>query len=66
MSAHGLIVVKEMTHIVYHCAMCRYCEGGDLYTRLKQQKSMPLEERQIVEWFVQIAMALQVGDGLGV
>lgn len=38
-----------------------YCEGGDLYTRLKEQKGVPLEERQVVEWFVQITMALQVG-----
>ena len=37
-----------------------YCEGGDLYSRLKEQKGTPLEERQVVEWFVQIAMALQV------
>ncbi|CAL1534577.1 unnamed protein product [Lymnaea stagnalis] len=37
----------------------QYCEGGDLYARLKEQKSVPLEERQVVEWFVQIAMALQ-------
>ncbi|XP_074646198.1 uncharacterized protein LOC141902392 isoform X3 [Tubulanus polymorphus] len=36
-----------------------YCEGGDLYNRLKEQKGVPLEERQVVEWFVQIAMALQ-------
>lgn len=37
----------------------QYCEGGDLYTKLKQQKSNLLDERQVVEWFVQIAMALQ-------
>ena len=37
-----------------------FCEGGDLYSRLKQQKGDALEERQVVEWFVQIAMALQV------
>ncbi|KAK3761529.1 hypothetical protein RRG08_051217 [Elysia crispata] len=37
----------------------QYCEGGDLYARLKEQKGIPLEERQVVEWFVQIAMALQ-------
>uniref|UniRef100_A0A0B6ZPA0 non-specific serine/threonine protein kinase n=1 Tax=Arion vulgaris TaxID=1028688 RepID=A0A0B6ZPA0_9EUPU len=37
----------------------QYCEGGDLYARLKEQKGAPLEERQVVEWFVQIAMALQ-------
>ena len=37
-----------------------YCEGGDLYNRLKEQRGQPLEESQVVEWFVQIAMALQV------
>lgn len=37
-----------------------FCEGGDLYHRLKQRKGELLPERQVVEWFVQIAMALQV------
>ena len=37
-----------------------FCEGGDLYTKLKEQKGKALEERQIVEWYVQISMALQV------
>lgn len=38
-----------------------YCEGGDLYTKLKEhgKRNEFLSERQIVEWFVQIAMALQ-------
>ncbi|KAJ8047037.1 Serine/threonine-protein kinase Nek4 [Holothuria leucospilota] len=36
-----------------------YCDGGDVYNRLKQQKGKMLEEKQVVEWFVQIAMALQ-------
>lgn len=39
-----------------------FCEGGDLYHRLKQQKGELLPERQVVEWFVQIAMALQVSQ----
>lgn len=38
----------------------QYCEGGDLYNKLKEQKGTLLDERQLVEWFVQIAMALQV------
>ena len=37
-----------------------YCDGGDLYTKIKEQNGKYLEETQIVEWFVQIAMALQV------
>lgn len=39
-----------------------FCEGGDLYSKLKTQakEGKTLEETQVVEWFVQIAMALQV------
>ena len=37
-----------------------YCEGGDLCTRLKSLKGNLLEENKVVEWFVQIALALQV------
>uniref|UniRef100_K7FW39 Serine/threonine-protein kinase Nek4 n=1 Tax=Pelodiscus sinensis TaxID=13735 RepID=K7FW39_PELSI len=36
-----------------------FCEGGDLYHKLKEQKGILLPENQVVEWFVQIAMALQ-------
>ncbi|XP_047127055.1 serine/threonine-protein kinase Nek4 isoform X1 [Hydra vulgaris] len=38
-----------------------YCEGGDLYTRLREQAKLGqyLSETQVVEWFIQIAMALQ-------
>ncbi|CAF3785045.1 unnamed protein product [Adineta steineri] len=38
-----------------------YCEGGDLYTKLKERKAsqQPLTENQIIEWFVQICMAIQ-------
>lgn len=39
-----------------------FCEGGDLYHKLKEQKGQLLSESQVVEWFVQIAMALQVMD----
>ena len=38
----------------------QFCEGGDLYNKLKEQRGTLLDERQLVEWFVQIAMALQV------
>ncbi|CAF4841492.1 unnamed protein product [Rotaria sp. Silwood1] len=38
-----------------------YCEGGDLYTKLKEKKAKKefLTEDQIIEWFIQICMALQ-------
>ncbi|XP_053456108.1 serine/threonine-protein kinase Nek4 isoform X3 [Nycticebus coucang] len=41
-----------------------FCEGGDLYQKLKEQKGQLLPESQVVEWFVQIAMALQVPSRL--
>uniref|UniRef100_A0A8C5R5E7 Serine/threonine-protein kinase Nek4 n=1 Tax=Leptobrachium leishanense TaxID=445787 RepID=A0A8C5R5E7_9ANUR len=36
-----------------------YCEGGDLYRKLKDQKGKLLPEDQVVDWFIQIAMAMQ-------
>ena len=45
-----------MLHIVMG-----YCEGGDLCSRLKTFQGQLLPEVQVVEWFVQIALALQVG-----
>lgn len=39
-----------------------FCDGGDLYKKIKEHNDMNryIDEPQIVEWFVQIAMALQV------
>lgn len=37
-----------------------FCEGGDLYTRLRMRNGILLSERVLVEWFVQLAIALQV------
>ena len=36
-----------------------FCEGGDLYTKLKYRKKQLLPEDQILEWFIQITLALQ-------
>lgn len=44
-----------MLHIIM-----AYCEGGDLSSRLKACKGVPLSEDQVIEWFVQITLALQV------
>lgn len=50
------------TDSAYLYISMQYCEGGDLYNKLKEQKGSLLEERQVVEWFVQISMALQVSN----
>ncbi len=41
------------------CIAMAYCEGGDLHARLRAQHGALLPQRQVVEWFVQIALALQ-------
>ena len=51
----SLIWLPGILHIVM-----AYCEGGDLSSRLKACKGVPLAEDQVIEWFVQITLALQV------
>lgn len=46
-------------HCTLHIIM-GYCEGGDLSSRLQSYHGNLLPEAQVVEWFVQIALALQV------
>ncbi|XP_016278614.2 serine/threonine-protein kinase Nek1 isoform X4 [Monodelphis domestica] len=36
-----------------------YCEGGDLYKRINAQKGVLFPEDQIMDWFVQICLALK-------
>ena len=36
-----------------------YCDGGDLYTKIHTSKSVGLSEEQIIDWFVQITLALK-------
>ncbi|CAF1447009.1 unnamed protein product [Adineta steineri] len=36
-----------------------FCEGGDLYTKIKYRKKQLLNEEEIIEWFIQITLALQ-------
>lgn len=36
-----------------------YCEGGDLFKRINSQKGALFSEAQILDWFVQICLALK-------
>uniref|UniRef100_A0A2K5NKR4 non-specific serine/threonine protein kinase n=1 Tax=Cercocebus atys TaxID=9531 RepID=A0A2K5NKR4_CERAT len=36
-----------------------YCEGGDLFKRINAQKGVLFQEDQILDWFVQICLALK-------
>lgn len=35
-----------------------YCEGGDMYSKIKETKGTSFTEDQIMTWFAQILMAL--------
>ena len=43
------------------CIVTEYCEGGDLDQRLKElkKKNIKMEEDQVVEWLIQILIAVQ-------
>ncbi|XP_072534800.1 serine/threonine-protein kinase Nek1 isoform X3 [Salminus brasiliensis] len=36
-----------------------YCEGGDLFKKINNQKGVLFSEEQILDWFVQICLALK-------
>uniref|UniRef100_A0A665SX32 non-specific serine/threonine protein kinase n=1 Tax=Echeneis naucrates TaxID=173247 RepID=A0A665SX32_ECHNA len=36
-----------------------YCEGGDLFKKINAQKGLLFSEEQILDWFVQICLALK-------
>jgi serine/threonine protein kinase len=56
---HPFIVgyVDSFLHKGYLCLVTEYCEGGDLYRRLKES-ALHLPEATIVDWLVQTAQAL--------
>lgn len=53
---HGVFEV-EGSHL---CIVMNYCDGGDLHTRLQQQEGELFQENQVMEWFIQVCMAIQV------
>jgi NIMA (never in mitosis gene a)-related kinase len=36
-----------------------YCDGGDLHSRIEAQRGILFGEEQILDWFVQITLALK-------
>jgi serine/threonine protein kinase len=36
-----------------------YCDGGDLHSRIQAQHGILFNEDQILDWFVQITLALK-------
>lgn len=60
---HGYIVsyvdsFEDKQSGVFYIVM-EYCAGGDLFKKMQTQKEEGFEEQQILDWFVQICLALQ-------
>lgn len=36
-----------------------YCDGGDLHSRIQAQRGILFTEDQILDWFIQITLALK-------
>ncbi|XP_053184711.1 interferon-induced very large GTPase 1-like [Scomber japonicus] len=68
---HEVEVLSKMSHpnIVQYkesfeersclCIAMDYCEGGDLSEKIKSQRGKHFPEEQILDWFVQICLALK-------
>ncbi|XP_039537217.1 probable serine/threonine-protein kinase DDB_G0277449 isoform X1 [Pimephales promelas] len=60
---HGYIVgyKDSFEESGYFYIVSEYCTGGDLDKKMKEQKNkhLPFKEEQIIDWFVQICLALQ-------
>eukprot|EP00698_Gefionella_okellyi_P017900 TRINITY_DN5309_c0_g1_i1.p1 TRINITY_DN5309_c0_g1~~TRINITY_DN5309_c0_g1_i1.p1 ORF type:complete len:968 (-),score=200.79 TRINITY_DN5309_c0_g1_i1:40-2943(-) len=63
-----LQLLKHPNIIAYHgsftekgllCIVMDYAEGGDLHEQIKQAKKKFFSENTILDWFIQVAMALQ-------
>lgn len=53
-SYRGCFMEKNCLHIVME-----YADGGDLFLQIQSAKNKHFEENQILEWFVQICLALK-------
>jgi NIMA (never in mitosis gene a)-related kinase len=40
------------------CIVIEYCDDGDLDNKIYSTESAPYNEKQIIDWFVQITLAL--------
>lgn len=57
---HPLVLgyVESFEHRGQLCIVTEYCEAGDLYHFLRKQGDL-LPEEQVLDWFVQICLAIQ-------
>ena len=51
-----ILICTENGHLYI---VMEYCEGGDLYALINKQKGVPFSEQQVLNWFVQLCLALK-------
>lgn len=54
-------IIKYYESFVYKrhlCIITEYAENGDLQRKIKEAKSKPISQQQILNWFCQLAMAM--------
>ncbi|XP_042264389.1 ribosomal protein S6 kinase alpha-6-like [Thunnus maccoyii] len=60
MSHRNIVQYKESFEVKdCLCIVMDYCEGGDLLEKINSQKGELFSEEQILDWFVQICLALK-------
>lgn len=50
---------ESFIHSGHLCVVMEYADGGDLFKAIKNQKGILFHEQQILDWFVQICLALK-------
>lgn len=58
---HANIVAYKDSYIDHEqflCIVMVYCEGGDIYSKIKSAKGHRIAENQVMDWFAQILLAL--------
>lgn len=58
---HANIVAYKDSYIdreQFLCIVMVYCEGGDIYSKIKAAKGRHIPESQVMDWFAQILLAL--------
>lgn len=59
---HPLIIDYQESYIennkVFNIIM-EYCEGGDMYKKIREKSTIEISEKQIIDWICQILLSLE-------
>ncbi|XP_074651096.1 serine/threonine-protein kinase Nek1-like isoform X2 [Tubulanus polymorphus] len=56
----NIVAYRESFEEIGSLYICMdYCDGGDLYSKINSQRGMLFNEDQVLDWFVQICLAMK-------